>query len=75
MEVFVIVSYIDKCSEQVWWEDDFECFAIFLDGIQEAEAAQTVHLKLMLYFKVLTWIALDVDLRGISIELRTVLHQ
>ena len=29
----------------------------------------------MLYFKVLTRVALDVDLRGISIELGAVLHQ
>ena len=29
----------------------------------------------MLYFKVLAWISLDVNFRGISIDLRTVIHQ
>ena len=75
LEVFIVVSNVDKCAEEAGRKDHFERFPVFLDRVEESQAPQAVHLKLMLDFQVFTSVTIYVYFWIISIELWAVVHQ
>lgn len=42
LELFVVVPHVYERSKDVWWEQNFESFAILFDRVQKPEAAKTM---------------------------------